>query len=52
MSTFVRSQILGLFLNKLTFDEKYSRHKRDNFKQLIQSEISKKLKNLFQKKKD
>ena len=28
---FVRSEILGLFVKRLTADEKYSRHIRENF---------------------
>ena len=35
------SQILGLSFNTLTADGKYSCHKKENFRQLIQTEISK-----------
>ena len=40
----VRSKILGLFLNTLTDDKKFSRDNRENFPQAIQTQWSKKLK--------
>ena len=36
----VRSEILGLFVNTLTADDKYSRHNRENFPQQIQMILS------------
>ena len=45
-SHFLRSQVLGLFINTLTTDDKYSRRKSENFTQLIQIQICKKPKTL------
>ena len=44
----VKFEILGLFVNKLTTDDKYSRHNRNNFRQSIQMQLSKKAKTFFQ----
>ena len=38
----VRSEILGLFVNTLTADEKYSRYNREKFPQQIQMQLYKK----------
>ena len=46
-SKFVRSYLLGLFLNTLIADDKYSLHKRENFTQLIQTQKFKKSENLY-----
>ena len=47
-SLLVRSEILGLFINTLTSDDKYSRHDRENFPQQIQMQLSQKLQNFSQ----
>ena len=39
ISLFVRSEILGLFVNMLTTDDKYFRHIRENLPQLIQMQF-------------
>ena len=36
MSLFVKSEILGLFVNTLTADDKYSLHNSENLTQPIQ----------------
>ena len=46
-SLLVRSEILGLFANALTGDDKYSRHFRETFPQPIQMQLSKKQKFIF-----
>ena len=43
-SLLVISEILGLFVDTLTADDKYSRHKGENFPQIIQTYFSKKAK--------
>ena len=40
-SLLVRSEILRLFVNTMTADEKYSRHNRENLPQRIQMQLSK-----------
>ena len=40
-SLLVRSKILGMFLDTLTADDKYSRHYRKNFAQLIEMQLCK-----------
>ena len=42
MSLLVRSEILGLFVNILTADYKYSRYYSENFTQPIQMQLFKK----------
>ena len=39
--------LLGLFVNTLTADDKYSLHDSENLGQSIQMQLSKKLKNFF-----
>ena len=46
ISLLVRSVMLGLFLNTMTVNDKYSHHSRDNLAQPIQMQLSKK-KNVF-----
>ena len=46
-SLLVRSEILGLFANALTGDDKYSRHFRETLPQPIQMQLSKKQKFIF-----
>ena len=41
----VTCEMLGLFVNSLTADNKYSRHSRENFPQQIQMQLSQKQKN-------
>ena len=49
MSLLVRFEILGLFVNTLTDDEKYSHHNRQNFWQPIEVQLSKKPKTFLSK---
>ena len=39
MSLLVICEILGLFLNTLTVDDKYFHHYRENFEQPVQKEL-------------
>ena len=48
MSLLVISEILELFVNTLSSDDSYSSHKRENFLQTIQMQLSKKLKTFYQ----
>ena len=41
MALLVRSEILGVFVNKLTVNDMYSRHKRENVTHVVQMEIIK-----------
>ena len=41
-SLLVRTEILGLFVNIWTADDKYSRHSRENFPQQFQMQLSQK----------
>ena len=36
----LRTEILGLFVNTLTVDDKYSRHNKENFLKQIQIQLS------------
>ena len=48
MSAFVRSQILTLFFNTLTTDDKYSRRNMLNFKEQLEVPLSQKQKTFSQ----
>ena len=48
-SLLVRSEILGLFVNGFTADEKYSRHNREKIPQPVQMQLSKKNENFLWK---
>ena len=43
MSLLLRSEILGLFIETLIVDNKYSRHYKENFAQAIEMQLCKKL---------
>ena len=47
MSLLVISEMLALFVNILTTDDKYSLHNSENLQQAIQMQLSKKQKILF-----
>ena len=47
-SFLIRCEIVGLFVNTLTAEEKYPRHNKENIQEPSQMKLSKKLKTLFQ----
>ena len=44
----LKSEILGLFVNTLTADDKYSRHNWEKFPQPFQMQLSKKPKTFYE----
>ena len=48
MSLFVKSEILGLFVNTLTADDKYSCYKREKYRQGTKVQLSKNPKIFFE----
>ena len=47
MLLLVTSEMVRLFVNTLTTNEKYSRHNRENFRQQIQVQLSQKPKTFY-----